>query len=91
MNSTNPHADNAPSGKPGGEADEATATGTPATTAAASPDPVDSRPGGIGLLMTVLITAAVAFQLNASMLSPVLATMARELSAAGRSSSSCWA
>ena len=29
--------------------------------------------------MTVLITAAIAFQLNASMLSPVLATMAREL------------
>ena len=54
-------------------------TPKPGPTAAASPDPVDSRPGGIGLLMTVLITAAVAFQLNASMLSPVLATMAREL------------
>ena len=79
MNSTNPHADNAPSGKPGGAADGTTATGAPATAAAASPDPVDSRPGGIGLLMAVLITAAVAFQLNASMLSPVLATMAREL------------
>lgn len=44
-----------------------------------SPDPIDSRKGGIGLLMTVLITAAVAFQLNASMLSPVIPTMAREL------------
>ena len=42
-------------------------------------DPVDSRPGGIGLLMGVLLAAAVAFQLNASMLSPVLPTMAREL------------
>lgn len=49
-------------------------TGTQPTT-----DPVDSRKGGLPLLMTVLITAAVAFQLNASMLSPVLATMAREL------------
>ncbi|ADK29566.1 MFS transporter [Corynebacterium pseudotuberculosis] len=42
-------------------------------------DPVDTRKGGIALLMTVLLTAAIAFQLNASMLSPVLATMAREL------------
>lgn len=42
-------------------------------------DPVDTRKGGIVLLMTVLLTAAIAFQLNASMLSPVLATMAREL------------
>lgn len=40
-------------------------------------DPVDTRKGGIALLMTVLLTAAIAFQLNASMLSPVLATMAR--------------
>lgn len=40
---------------------------------------MDSRRGGITLLMSVLITAAVAFQLNASMLSPVLPTMAREL------------
>ncbi|AFH52723.1 Permease, major facilitator family [Corynebacterium pseudotuberculosis 267] len=42
-------------------------------------DPVDTCKGGIALLMTVLLTAAIAFQLNASMLSPVLATMAREL------------
>ncbi|WP_235933453.1 MFS transporter [Corynebacterium qintianiae] len=42
-------------------------------------DPVDNRRGGIALLMGVLITAAVAFQLNASMLSPVLPTMAKEL------------
>ncbi|WP_231699798.1 MULTISPECIES: MFS transporter [Corynebacterium] len=42
-------------------------------------DPVDSRRGGLPLLMVVLIAAAVAFQLNASMLSPVLSTMAREL------------
>ncbi|ATV80071.1 Permease, major facilitator family [Corynebacterium pseudotuberculosis] len=42
-------------------------------------DPVDTRKGGIALLMTVLLTAAIAFQLNASMLSPVLANMAREL------------
>lgn len=42
-------------------------------------DPVDSRKGGLPLLMFVLITAAVAFQLNASMLSPVLTTMAHEL------------
>ena len=53
----------------------AAASSAPAAAAATSPDPVDSRPGGIGLLMTVLITAAVAFQLNASMLSPVLATL----------------
>lgn len=45
----------------------------------ANTDPVNSRPGGLALLMGVLITAAVAFQLNASMLSPVLPTMAREL------------
>ncbi|MGP5659183.1 MFS transporter [Corynebacterium falsenii] len=44
-----------------------------------SPDPIDSRKGGIPLLMAVLITAAIAFQLNASMLSPVLRTMAQEL------------
>ena len=53
-----------------------TGTGTASTSL---PDPVDSRKGGLALLMTVLITAAIAFQLNASMLSPVLATMAREL------------
>lgn len=47
--------------------------------ALAASDPVDTRRGGIALLMGVLITAAVAFQLNASMLSPVLATMAQEL------------
>ena len=46
---------------------------------AAVKDPVDQRPGGLTLLMFVLLTAAFAFQLNASMLSPVLATMAREL------------
>ena len=58
----------------------ATGTSTGTGTASASlPDPVDSRKGGLALLMTVLITAAIAFQLNASMLSPVLATMAREL------------
>lgn len=44
-----------------------------------SSDPIDTRKGGLPLLMGVLITAAVAFQLNASMLSPVLPTMAREL------------
>ncbi len=49
------------------------------TPALAIADPIDSRKGGLPLLMTVLITAAVAFQLNASMLSPVLTTMAREL------------
>lgn len=75
MNSTNPSsADRAPADAPGAT------TGKTGTATAVSPDPIDSRPGGIGLLMTVLITAAIAFQLNASMLSPVLATMARELS-----------
>lgn len=42
-------------------------------------DPIDTRPGGLRALMFVLLTAAVAFQLNASMLSPVLSTMAKEL------------
>ncbi|GGG80228.1 MFS transporter [Corynebacterium pelargi] len=42
-------------------------------------DPVDTRKGGLPLLMFVLLSAAVAFQLNASMLSPVLKTMALEL------------
>ncbi len=42
-------------------------------------DPVDTRKGGLPLLMAVLITAAIAFQLNASMLSPVLRTMAEQL------------
>ena len=42
-------------------------------------DPVDTRKGGLPLLMAVLLAAAVAFQLNASMLSPVLTTMAHEL------------
>lgn len=42
-------------------------------------DPIDSRKGGLPLLLTVLLAAAVAFQLNASMLSPVLTTMAEEL------------
>ena len=42
-------------------------------------DPIDSRKGGLPLLLTVLLAAAVAFQLNASMLSPVLTTMAAEL------------
>src|SRR5690625_7254099 len=41
--------------------------------------PVDTRKGGLPLLMAVLLAAAVAFQLNASMLSPVLTTMAHEL------------
>ena len=50
-----------------------------AASAAAPADPIDSRKGGLGLLMFVLITAAVAFQLNASMLGPVLRTMAQEL------------
>lgn len=50
-----------------------------ATGSTRSVDPVDSRKGGLPLLMVVLITAAVAFQLNASMLSPVLRTMAEEL------------
>ena len=31
-------------------------------------DPVDTRKGGLPLLMAVLLAAAVAFQLNASML-----------------------
>ncbi|HIW95873.1 MAG TPA: MFS transporter [Candidatus Corynebacterium gallistercoris] len=55
---------------------------TKASTAHGAPkvtDPVDNRKGGIALLMAVLIAAAVAFQLNASMLSPVLRTMALEL------------
>ena len=34
---------------------------------------------GVGVLMTALIAACIAFQLNASMLSPVLVTMAKEL------------
>lgn len=34
---------------------------------------------GVGVLMTALLAACVAFQLNASMLSPVLVTMAKEL------------
>ena len=42
-------------------------------------DPVDTRKGGLPLLMAVLLAAAVAFHLNASMLSPVLTTMAHEL------------
>lgn len=42
-------------------------------------DPVDSRKGGLTLLMFVLLSAAFAFQLNASMLAPVLRTMAQEL------------
>jgi len=42
-------------------------------------DPVDTRKGGLPLLMAVLLAAAVAFQLNASMLSPVLPPMAVEL------------
>lgn len=42
-------------------------------------DPVDQRRGGIPLLMFVLLAAATAFQLNASMLSPVLPNMASEL------------
>src|SRR5699024_855752 len=42
-------------------------------------DPVDTRKGGLPLLMAVLVAAAVAFQLNASMLSPVLPPMAVEL------------
>lgn len=56
-------------------------SGGPNNPATATPviDPVDSRKGGLPLLMFVLITAAVAFQLNASMLSPVLRTMATEL------------
>lgn len=46
---------------------------------AGSVDPIDSHKGGLPLLMVVLVAAAVAFQLNASMLSPVLSTMAKEL------------
>ncbi|WP_313546621.1 MFS transporter [Corynebacterium sp.] len=49
------------------------------TSAAGIADPIDSRKGGLPLLLTVLLAAAVAFQLNASMLSPVLTTMAEEL------------
>ena len=52
---------------------------TAAGAATGSVDPIDSRKGGLPLLMTVLIAASVAFQLNASMLSPVLTTMAQEL------------
>lgn len=55
------------------------ANATAPASAQPTKDPIDSRKGGLPLLMTVLITAAVAFQLNASMLSPVLATMAKEL------------
>jgi len=41
---------------------------------------VDSpRPVRVGLLMTALLAACIAYQLNASMLSPALKTMAREL------------
>lgn len=54
-------------------------TSPSASTATHVVDPIESRRGGLPLLMAVLITAAVAFQLNASMLSPVLATMAKEL------------
>lgn len=42
-------------------------------------DPIDQRRGGVPLLIFVLLSAATAFQLNASMLSPVLPTMASEL------------
>ena len=49
---------------------------TPTST---GPVPVDTRPGGVVVLMAVLLTACVAFQLNASMLAPVLTTMARDL------------
>lgn len=42
--------------------------------------PLSERPAvRIGALMTALLAACVAFQLNASMLSPVLVTMAKEL------------
>src|SRR5699024_7868845 len=56
-------------------------SGGPNNPAAATPviDPVDSRTGRLPLLIVVLTTASVALQLNASMLSPVLRTMATEL------------
>ncbi len=40
-----------------------------------------SKPGNITALMVALLTACVAFQLNASMLSPALVTMGEELNA----------
>lgn len=42
-------------------------------------DPTTTPRVGVGVLMTALLAACVAFQLNASMLSPVLVTMAKEL------------
>lgn len=42
---------------------------------------VTSKPGNVTALMVALLTACVAFQLNASMLSPALVTMGEELNA----------
>ncbi|MFC8303454.1 MFS transporter [Specibacter sp. NPDC057265] len=42
---------------------------------------VSSKPGNVTALMVALLTACVAFQLNASMLSPALVTMGAELNA----------
>src|SRR5699024_3695682 len=47
--------------------------------AAAVVDPVDTRKGGLHLLMAVLLAAAGAFRLDAAMRSPVLTAMAHEL------------
>ncbi|MEV0946860.1 MFS transporter [Rhodococcus sp. NPDC049939] len=48
--------------------------------AAGGGEPVPSRAVRIGALTAALLAACIAFQLNASMLSPALVTMARELS-----------
>ncbi|MCQ4206237.1 uridine transporter UriT [Streptomyces longispororuber] len=42
-------------------------------------DPRAGRPARVGALMVALLAASFAFQLNASMLSPALSTMAKEL------------
>lgn len=72
-----PNGSSRPAAHNGAAQNDATAVSS--SHGAPTADPVDSRKGGIALLMGVLITAAVAFQLNASMLSPVLTTMAKEL------------
>jgi predicted MFS family arabinose efflux permease len=40
---------------------------------------MNGQPIQVGTLLTALLAACIAFQLNASMLSPVLPTMARQL------------
>lgn len=70
---------NGPASDPNSSATAVAASGNNGNSTVPTVDPVDSRKGGIALLMTVLIAAAIAFQLNASMLSPVLSTMAKEL------------